>query len=302
MSEEAPYCAPPRDSIGRVHLKVPAGSCDTHVHVFGPAGRYPYQPTRAYTPHDCTPERLLRLHRALGVERAVLVQASVHGTDNSVVLDTLSLSPDRFRAVVSVGPDTGQADLEAMHAKGVRGIRVNLVDKGGMAFDGPDAVIAMSERVAAMGWHVEFLVKIDQFEDFPGLARKLATPVVVGHFGYMAAEKTVHAPAYRHFLDLVQTGKCWVKLTGPYRISSEEEPPYSDVAPFAQKLVEVAPERLLWGSDWPHVMMKKTMPDDAELLDALSEWIPDENLRRLILSSNPVELYDFPEASSKSYT
>lgn len=292
---EAPYCAPPAKDVLAPSLKVPVGACDCHVHVFGPASRYPYQQNRAYTPHDCPPDMLFDLHNALGIQRAVIVQASVHGTNNDAVLDAVARAPDRLRAVAAVSPDVSDLELVRLHEGGVRGIRLNMVDKGGMPFRSLGELEAISDRIKDLGWHIELLVHVEEMEELPQLLSQLSVPASVGHLGYTKAHLTVNHPGYNRFLGMLSDGRCWVKLTGPYRISSEERVPYSDVRPFAEALVKAAPSRLLWGSDWPHVMQIKPMPHDADLLDLLGDWVTDEDVRRLIMVENPKELYGFGE-------
>lgn len=293
LDQDAPYCPPPSTELRAPSLRVPSGACDCHVHVFGPRERYPYQPNRAYTPYDCTPDMLFRLHSVMGIERGVIVQASVHGTDNSAILDAVARAPDRLRAVASVSRDVTDQELARLHEGGVRAIRVNMVDKGGMPFESLDELVAMGERIKDMGWHIELLVHVEEVEELPDLMSRLAVPVSVGHLGYTKTHLTVNHAGYRRFLGLVADGRCWVKLTAPYRISGEERVPYMDVRPFAEALVEAAPSRLVWGSDWPHVMQFKPMPNDSDLLDLLGDWVTDEGICRRILTDNPAELYKF---------
>jgi predicted TIM-barrel fold metal-dependent hydrolase len=266
--------------------------------VFGPAGRYPYQANRAYTPPDSPPAAMARMHRTLGIERAVLVQASVHGTDTRAILDAVAADPQRRRAVVAVAEDTPEGELARLAAAGARGFRVNLVDRGGMPFASPDAIARMAGRVRDLGWHAEFLVHADTDADFLDLARRLPVPVVVGHLGYARPPATPQDPGYRRFLGLVEEGRCWVKLTGPYRVSSEADPPYRDVAAFAAALLQTRPDRVVWGSDWPHVMVTKPMPNDADLLDLLGDWAADPAHQRRILAEAPAELYGFAPAAA----
>jgi 2-pyrone-4,6-dicarboxylate lactonase len=289
----APLCAAADPAPRAPRFEVPPGACDAHLHVFGPESRYPYQFERAYTPPDAPPPAMAHLHAALGIERAVLVQASVHGTDNRSILDAVALDPARRRAVVSVSGRETDAELSRLNGLGVRGIRVNLVDRGGMPFASLAELERMAERIAPLGWHVEFLVHVEEGSAFPDLVRRLATPAVVGHLGYTKAVKGVGDAGYQRFLRLLDEGKCWVKLSGPYRISAEDAPPYSDLDAFAAALAEAAPDRLLWGSDWPHVMQVKPMPNDGDLLDLLGRWFPDAQLRRRVLVDNPAELYGF---------
>jgi predicted TIM-barrel fold metal-dependent hydrolase len=287
-------CPPPEPNTRKPQLAVPPGACDCHVHVFEGA-RYPYAPKRGYTPPDATLATLLNLHETLGFQRAVLTQASVHGGDNRAVLEGAASDPKRFRAVVAVDGSVSDAELRRMHESGARGIRVNLVDEGGMPFGSLDELREVAERIAPLGWHVEFLVHVDEMDELPDLARSLPTDVVVGHLGYMPTARGLDDPGYRRFLDLVREGRCWVKLTGPYRITGDQLPPYADVARFAAALVEARADRILWGSDWPHVMCRKPMPNDGDLLDALAVWVPDAATRDAILVTNPARLYGYPD-------
>jgi len=290
---EAPLCAAPDRAPRAPGFAVPSTACDCHLHVFGPAERYPYQPTRGYTPPDSPPDEMRRLHAALGLGRAVLVQASVHGTDNRAVLDAVAEAPDRLRAVVAVTEDVTEAELERLHAAGARGFRVNLVDRGGMPFRSLDALDAVAARAAPLGWHAELLVHVHSNPDFAAVARRLPVPVVVGHMGYAPAA-ALDSPAYREFLALLRDGRVWAKLTGPNRLSAADRAPYADVAAMARAVVEAGPDRVVWGTDWPHVMLKGVMPNDGALLDLLAEWVPDEAARHRILVGNPAALYGFP--------
>jgi 2-pyrone-4,6-dicarboxylate lactonase len=293
MTETAPYCPPPDPSPRTPLIDVPDNACDCHAHIFGPAVRYPYQANRAYTPHDAPLSSLRGMHRVIGITRGVLVQASVHGTDSRAVLDAAAEDPERLRAVIAVAADVSDGELEDFHRRGARAIRVNMVDKGGMPFSSLDELERLGARIRDLGWHVEFLVHVEQNEEFRSLARRLPVPVSVGHIGYTKAEKGIGHPGYRAFLDLLRDGYCWVKLTGPPRLSSHDRVPYEDVAPFARAVVEAAPDRVVWGSDWPHVMNYKPMPNDGDLIDLLADWVPDEALRKRILVDNPAELYGF---------
>lgn len=293
MTSPAPFCPPPDPHPHPPRFRMPARACDTHVHVFGPEAKYPYQANRAYTPPDATVPQLLALHEVLGIERVVVVQASAHGTDNRAILDAVAAHPARMRAVAAVGEDVSDAELRRLHEGGVRAIRVNLVDRGGMPFSSLAALRHMGERIRDMGWHIEFLVHVEADAEFRALVPSLAVPVSVGHLGYAKAPVRVDHPGYREFLALLRDGHCWVKLTGPYRISGREAFPYDDVQPFAEAIVAAAPERVIWGSDWPHVIHYRSMPNDGDLLDALAQWVPDEAVRNRILVDNPARLYGF---------
>jgi 2-pyrone-4,6-dicarboxylate lactonase len=275
---------------------MPSGACDCHAHICGPAAAYPYGAERIYTPPDATVESYRHLLAVLGVERAVLVQPSVYGTDNRAMLAALQAAGPGFRGVAVVEPTISGRDVEALHQAGIRGVRLNLVDRR----DGRNAVPveivrALADRIAPFGWHIEFLVNLDEAPGFAGAIADLKVPVVLGHLGYPRAGACdwIKAPAFAGLLALLAGGRCWVKLTGPYRISGAADLPYEDVDAVAARLAQAAPGRLIWGSDWPHVMMKKPMPNDGALCDLLARWIPDAKNRTRILVENPMELYGF---------
>ena len=271
-------------------MAVPALACDCHAHVFDGV-RHAYQATRAYTPPDNPVTKLLSLHDTLGIARGVVVQASVHGIDNSAVLDAVAAHPGRLRAVAAVTEAVTDRELAQLNAGGVRGIRVNLVDRGGMPFRSLDALADMADRIRDMGWHIELLVHVESSPDLRRIFTGLRIPVTVGHVGYTRVTEGLDHPGYREFLAMLRDGFGWVKLTGPYRISAQERLPYGDVKPFVEAVVEAAPDRVVWGSDWPHVMVTRPMPNDGDLLDVLGQWVPDATLRRRILVDNPQRLY-----------
>ncbi|QCK86465.1 GntR family transcriptional regulator [Phreatobacter aquaticus] len=288
-----PFCAAYDPSPRAPAFKAPPKSCDTHAHVFGPADLYPYSPKRGYTPPDARLAAYQHLHQVLGIERAVLTQPSVYGTDNRAILDVVATDPKRYRAVVAVGRDVTDAELKALDKAGARGIRINLVDKGGMPFDTWDDFEAVAKRIADLGWHVEFLVHVHSFEGLTEKLRRLPVDSVIGHMGYMATGEGLQNPAWRRFVDLVAEGRTWVKLTGPYRITAEKQAPYPDVVPFARDLVAARADRIIWGTDWPHPACKIAMPNDTDLFDPLTEWVPDAPTRHAVLVDNPARLYGF---------
>jgi predicted TIM-barrel fold metal-dependent hydrolase len=288
-----PGCAPFDPNPRRPRLRAPSGACDCHAHVFGPADRYPYSPKRGYTPPDAPFEAYRRMHETLGIERGVLTQPSVYGTDNRAILDAVAMDPQRLRAVVAVDADISDEELRRLAAAGARGVRVNLVDKGGMPFASFGEVERFAGRIAGLGWHVEFLVHVHEYLNLATRLRSLAVPSVIGHLGYMSSSEGVGNEGFRRFLDLVAEGRCWVKLSGAYRVTTGEHAPYPDVAPLARALIDTRPDRMLWGTDWPHPICKVPMPNDGDLLDLLLDWAPDETTRRRILVDNPARLYGF---------
>ena len=294
MNPEPPLCAPPDPHPRPPALRLPPLACDCHAHICGPSGMYAYAAKRVYTP----PDALLAAYRAmlatLGVDRAVLVQPSVYGTDNAALLDALAAAGPRFRGVAVVEESVGEAELERMHRLGVRGVRCNVVDvpaeeKGTLPLD---SLSRLAHRIAPFGWHLELLVHVDEFPDFDDAFAEFPVPVVVGHLGYMKTDRGLEAPGFQALLRAMRNGRCWAKLTGPYRISTQPHP-HPDVTPFARTLVEAAPNRVVWGTDWPHVMVRGRMPNDGELCDLLSEWLPAPALRERVLVENPARLYGF---------
>jgi 2-pyrone-4,6-dicarboxylate lactonase len=290
---DAPYCPSFDPDTRPPGFSVPANACDCHVHVFGAPETYPYQRERSYTPYPAPVASLRAMHKTLGISRAVIVQASVHGQDNRCLVDAVASDPHRYRGIATVGEDVTEAELKRLHNAGVRGIRVNLVDRGGMPFSSLDALAVMADRIRDMGWHIELLVHVEEWAELRRSLTKLRLPVSFGHIGYTKVALGLDHPGYREFLSVLRDGLGWVKLTGPYRISSAESVPYDDVAPFAHAVIAAAPDRVIWGSDWPHVLHYKKMPNDGALLDALAAWAPDETLRRRILVENPARLYGF---------
>jgi 2-pyrone-4,6-dicarboxylate lactonase len=293
-STDAPFCPAPDANPHAPSFAVPPGATDCHAHVFGPASRYPYQDNRSYTPPDAPVSQLRAMHKTLGIQRLVVVAASVHGTDNSAVLDAVATDAKNLRGIATVGADITDKELARLKDGGIRGIRVNLVDKGGNPFGSLDALAKIAERIRDLGFHIELLVHVESFPELRGLAKSICVPLSVGHIGYtkVAAGGLDH-PGYREFLSLLRDGYFWVKLTGPSRISSHERFPYPDIASMAQAVIAAAPDRIVWGSDWPHVMQYRPMPNDGDLLDALAEWAPDAGQRQRILVDNPARLYGF---------
>jgi 2-pyrone-4,6-dicarboxylate lactonase len=272
---------------------MPPRACDTHAHICGPIELHPYAERRVYTPPDALLSSYRHMLRTLGIERAVLVQPSVYGTDNTVMLGGLAaLGAARSRGVAVVDDDIADEELKRLHECGVRGVRVNVVDVAeGQGVFAMAPLVRLAERVKRYGWHVEFLMHADEFPELDRQFADFPVDIVLGHLGYMKTDKGVRHAGFQALLRLMRLGKCWVKLTGPYRISTQSLP-HADTVPFARALLEAAPERVLWGSDWPHVMVKTAMPNDADLADLLLEWVP-EALREQVLVANPARLYGF---------
>jgi predicted TIM-barrel fold metal-dependent hydrolase len=296
VPDYAPLCAPPDRNPRAPRTPFPAFSCDTHAHIMGPATRFPYAKERIYTPPDSTTDDYRRLLAALGVQRAVLVQPSVYGTDNIAMLDAMRQLGKGVRAVAVTDPAIPAKEIETLHTAGVRGLRFNGVDRREDKNIVPVAILRdVAKRIAPFGWHIELLVNVDEAKGFADAVTDIPVPIVLGHLGYpkSGARNWTGHPAFADMLRLIDKGRCWIKLTGPYRITGTADVPYDDVDAAAHALVAAAPQRLVWGTDWPHVMKKKRMANDGELADLVERWIPDARTRARILVDNPAELYGF---------
>jgi predicted TIM-barrel fold metal-dependent hydrolase len=291
---DPPPCAPPDFEPRRPGLTLPEGSCDCHAHVIGPAARYPMSAQRIYTPPDCTAASYRAMLSVVGISRAVLVQPSIYGSDNRLLLDVLGQAdPALWRGVAVLAGDEDEAQLLALHQAGVRGARVNLVDRADRQAGLPlKALQALAQRIAPWGWHLELLVHVDEAGPELMALGDLPVPVVLGHLGYLTVGRGVDDEGFMTLLQLMQARRAWVKLTGPYRLTRAALP-YPEVDEMAAALRETAPDRLVWGTDWPHVMLRGPMPNDAEIVDLLSRWLPDQAQRRQVLVDNPCVLYGF---------
>lgn len=282
----------------RPKFAVPAAACDCHAHVFGPGNTYPFIPHGLYTPADALPADYRHMLDALGLQRGVLVQPSIYGTDNRAMLDTIAMDAARLRGIAVLPYDAEEGEIERLHGLGVRGIRCNIVDlkfnKGVLPID---QLKGLATSIKRFGWHVEFLMHVNEFPDLDCQLANFPVDVVFGHLGYVPTSEGLASAGFKAMLRLLRDGKAWVKLTAPYRLTLREMP-YPDVDATALSLVEQVPERLLWGSDWPHTFIKTAMPNDGDLLDLFARWVPDEKLRERILVTNPARLYDFPSAAS----
>lgn len=296
-SNSAPLCQPASSEIRKPLFTFPAGAVDCHAHVCGPSFQFPYAPERIYTPPDATLENYQSLLAMLGVDRAVLVQPSVYGTDNQCMLDALGLHPDKLRgvAVISTNPHSVRdQDLLNLHSAGIRGIRCNIVDIADKSAGLPiETLYKLAKRIQPLGWHLELLMHVNEYPDLAKIFEDFPVELVFGHFGYVNVSFGANNLGFLGLLELMKQQRAWVKMTGPYRISNGNLP-YADMRPFNDAVIRANPRRLVWGSDWPHVMVKKEMPHDADLCDLMGSWVQDAGLRKTILVDNPCILYDFP--------
>jgi predicted TIM-barrel fold metal-dependent hydrolase len=285
----APSCQPPRATARKPRAALPPLACDCHAHILGPPSRFPYVDDRSYTPPDALPADYLRMLGTLGVERMVVVQASCYGEDNTrTVAAVAELGRHRARGVAMVGADVSDAELARLDAAGVRATRFITTARGG---PGLEQLPGVARKVARYGWHIEMYVPPAVWTDVLPVVAALPVPVVFDHMGGMMADTPADDPVFRRILSLLESGRCWTKLTG-YR-PSRTGTPYADVLPLARRFVECAPERCVWGSDWPHTNIEGYMPDDGDLVDLLLDWVPDEATRRRILVDNAAALYGF---------
>jgi 2-pyrone-4,6-dicarboxylate lactonase len=282
-------CAGPRLDVRKPKLALPPKAADCHCHVFGPRDTYPWAANRLYTPPPVLLDDYLAMLRATGFERGVLVQTGLYGNDNRFLVDAIRAHPDRLRGIALIGEDVTDRELRHLAASGVRGFRVNRTAKTGLSFE---VAGRLAERTKELGWHVQFLLDVEDHPDLDTLLGGFATEVVIDHMGRPDSRRGVGAPGFQALLRLLKSGRGWAKLSAPYR-TSLQAPPYADMTPFARALAEAAPDRLVWGSDWPHVLLDKEMPDDGDLVDQIAVWVPDEAARKRILVDNAERLYGF---------
>lgn len=282
---------PPHPDPHRPALALPANACDAHCHIFGPGDRFPYSPDRAYTPPDAPLERFEALQRRLGLQRAVFVQASCHGTDNAAMLDALRRGNGRYAGVAMIDPGFSDAAIAELHDAGVRGTRFNFVAHLGGAPD-LDEFWSVVERVAPLGWHIVLHFDAVDIPRYAGLLDRMPCPYVIDHMGRAPVTDGVAQEPFQRLLGLMADERCWVKISGAERLTADGAAPYDDVVPFARALIAAAPDRVLWGTDWPHPNVR-VMPDDGDLVDVLAQFAPDDALRTQILVTNPTTLYEF---------
>ena len=286
----------------RPKFKVPAGAVDAHCHVFGPGAQFPYAPERKYTPCDASKAQLYALRDHLGFARNVIVQATCHGADNRAMVDACASSGGKARGVATVKRGVTDRELQDMHAAGVRGVRFNFV-KRLVDFTPKDELLEIAARIAPLGWHVVIYFEAVDLPElwsfFTAVCDDLATTIVVDHMGRPDVRQPVDGPEFSLFVRLMQEHpNVWSKVSCPERLSVSgppaldgEDAPYRDVVPFARRLVETFPDRVLWGTDWPHPNLKDAMPDDGLLVDFIACIAPTAALRQQLLVANPIRLY-----------
>ncbi|WP_186018019.1 amidohydrolase family protein [Burkholderia gladioli] len=282
-------CLPPDPNPTRPSQGLPAGAWDAHCHVFGPGDVFPYAPDRSYTPPDAPYARLVDLHDFLGLERGVIVQASCHGTDNTAMLDAIARSEGRYKGVAIVDGDITDQQLAELDARGVCGVRFNFVAHLGGAPD-LDVFDRVLERIQHLGWHVVLHLDAQDILTYADRIERIEVPFVIDHMGRVRAEAGLEQQPFAELLALMRNPLAWVKVCGAERVSVGRKP-FDDAIPFARALIEAAPDRVLWGTDWPHPNISKDMPNDGGLVDLLFRFCPDAELRQKLLVDNPNRLY-----------
>jgi predicted TIM-barrel fold metal-dependent hydrolase len=301
---EDPALASASQPSTAVNFDVPASACDCHTHVFGDAKRFPFAASRNYTPESASVAEMRALHRALHTDRVVIVNPSVYGTDNACTLDGMKQLGSIARGIAVIDEKTPETALDEMDRAGIRGIRINLETAGQTdPALGRQRFAAAVERLKARKWHIQIYTRLSVIEGIKDQVMAAPMPVVFDHFGGAQASLGLRQPGFDTLLNLVRTGKAYVKISAPYR-SSTQAPDFADVAPLAKALIAANPQRMLWGSDWPHPAppvpghpLSDITPlwqiDDGRVLNQLPVWAPDAALRKTILVENPAKLYGF---------
>jgi D-galactarolactone isomerase len=272
----------------RPKLQTPEGACDTHMHIYD--SRYPTAPTAAFTPPDALVADYQAVKRRLGLSRTIVVQPSTYGTDNRCTLDAIAgLGAENARGVAIVDETVGNAELEDLTKRGIRGARFHMLTGAPIPWERLDRIAA---RVQSVGWHVQLQLDGRDLPEREAQVRSWPGRIVIDHVGKFLEPVAPEHPAFRCLLGLVDTGRVWIKLSGAYEVSKRGPPLYDDVGALAKALAKAAPERMLWATNWPHPSVQDK-PDDAALLDILLDWAPDEATRRRILVDNPAKLYGF---------
>jgi predicted TIM-barrel fold metal-dependent hydrolase len=292
-----------RKSATRVDFEVPPGACDCHTHVFGDPAKYPFSPARTYTPPIASPGELARLHRTLGIQRVVIVTPSVYGTDNSCTLWAMGTRGANARGVAVIDEHISEQQLDAMQRAGVRGARLNLTVGPTAAQSAQQQFAALHRRLSSRNWHVQILATPDIVAALKDSVLSSSVPVVFDHFGSARGELGVTQPGFVALLQLVESGKAYVKISGAYRLSAAA-PNFEDMGVLARALVSARADRVLWGTDWPHpnsasglsaqTLSPAIRVDDAHMLNLFAAWVPDQAIRHQVLVDNPARLYDFP--------
>lgn len=294
-----PYCYPPDPNTRKPSFRLPRNACDTHFHVFGPPEQFPFVSTHEYTPPAAPLEHYLRMIEIIGVERAVVVQPSVHGLDNSATLDAVAKSKGRIRGVARIDDKTPKSELRRLHDGGVRGVRFNLLDRprGNVDLEVLDRCV---EHILDFGWSVDLHIDTTKLLEQEKRVRSMPVSVVIDHIARVKPAEGLGQPAFLLLLDLLKQKNVWVKVSGADKICNTKMRtyfglPFVEVIPFARAVIAAAPERVIWGTDWPHSnnFAPGHTPNDGDLIDLFAAFAPDEAVRKRILVDNPAALYGF---------
>ena len=294
-----PYCYPPDPNTRKPKFTPPANSCDSHFHVFGPPEQFPFVSTHEYTPPAAPLEHYLKMIAVIGIERAVVVQPSVHGLDNSATLDAIGNSNGKFRGVGRIDDKTPKLELQRLHEGGIRGVRFNLLDRprGNVSLDALDRCV---ENIAELDWSVDLHIDMKNLIAQEKRIRNSPVPVVIDHIARVKPAEGLNQPGFQLLLDLASLKHVWVKVSGAdkicdTRVHSYFGLPFVEVIPYARAVIAAAPDRVLWGTDWPHSnnFAPGHTPNQGDLVDLLAEFAPDEHVRKKILVDNPAALYGF---------
>ncbi|NQU72129.1 MAG: amidohydrolase family protein [Rhodospirillales bacterium] len=284
---------PPEVNTKSPGFNMPPGACDTQIHIYGPTDRYPLKPDRVYEPHLVGIEEVLRMHKTLGIERCVLISPTVYGADNSCMIDALRQQGTNYRGIAVIDDGTSDAELGAMNEAGVRGVRCNFAGFLNMTPD-PDLFRRTVARITPLGWHVVVHVLGEDLIEYENLFREVRIPLVIDHMCHLDLTIETDKRALDILMDMLRRDNCWIKISNGDRVSHAGPPDYTDVIPLGRALADIAPDRAIWGTDWPHVLYKKpAMANDGDLLNLLAKYVPDETARNRILVDNPAALYGF---------
>jgi len=294
-----PYCYPPDPNTRKPKCAPPPNSCDTHFHVFGPPEQFPFVSTHEYTPPAAPLEHYLKMLAVIGIERAVAVQPSVHGLDNSATLDAIKNSKGKFRGVGRIDDKTPRDELQRLHEGGIRGVRFNLLDRprGNIQLDVLDRCV---ENIEEFGWSIDLHIDMKNLIAQESRIRNMPVPVVIDHIARVKPAEGMNQPGFQLLLDLIQLKHVWIKVSGADKICNTQVHsyfglPFVEVIPYARAVIAAAPDRVIWGTDWPHsnTFAPGHTPNDGDLVDLLAAFAADAAIRQKIWVDNPARLYNF---------
>ena len=287
-------CIAPDRNPRKPNITLPKGSIDTHVHIF--ESHFPLFEGRGYNPPDSTLEDLIHLHQTLGIDRVVFTQPSVYGVDNSAILKGMNVLNEKIsnkaRGVCAIKMDASENFLQELHGQGIRGVRLNLDNKGGMPLELKE-ISKLEDKIKGLGWHLEYLFPGKDILELEPVLSNASVPISIGHFAYQPATAGINSDGFKTLLKLVKDGNTWIKISGANRVSETDLPPYNDVLPMARALVEANTDNVMWGTDWPHPNKYEVNPNDGDLVNWFGEWITDDTMRKQIMVTNSELFYDF---------